>query len=717
MGTKQPGRHISPLARALAVLLSFAFALSGVPVTAVAETEALAQQELLPDGEDLVLEDQVTSAEDDLADPEDAEGDFGPVDETQGPVLVADPTAQAEEPAAEAEVEAEEPATEEVEAEAEDPAIEIESLEEEDPSKKPEVEATASSALTGTPSSTNISLNKIYSGTINPSGESAYYKFTLASQTRITVAGTFNFNISGFPWVWTGLMSTGSSAPTSAFTRGPSSTSWRQNYYSDKCYLDADLFMNNGSSALKLSDTSTYSLGSGSDAFKSITLPKGTYYFFVQWDTSCDTRSGDSVSYSFKLSTPATRDISKSTCKASITTQAWTGKQVKPTPTVKWGSTTLKKGTHYKVVKYGTNKNNGTANNWVKIQGIGSYKGTRTVKFRIKKPNVLYYVHRQTYGWEAAYSKSNGQPSGTTGQSKRLEGICIKLSNMPVSGGIQYRTHVQTYGWQGWKKNGAMSGTSGQAKRLEAIQIKLTGSMAKKYDVFYRVHAQHFGWMGWAKNGAKSGTAGYAYRLESIQIVLKPKGSSAPPAVFQGARRATSAAFKQKTYTNADAHNAYMNTLRSIRSAAPSHDKDVYYAYIDIYGSKLDELVCVSRGGGSARILRIYTFASGKVKKMLDTSMYGDNWYEFYKSCNSFVMYCSGHGGEMYRYFQVSGGTYKEVAYMSRQSTAGGGSYDGPWGYYIGGSEVSESRFYSYTMDLTTGDVGHLQSHYNWKHI
>ena len=99
---------------------------------------------------------------------------------------------------------------------------------------------------------------------------------------------------------------------------------------------------------------------------------------------------------------------------------------------------------------------------------------------------------------------------------------------MPYSGGITYRTHVQTRGWLGWEANGAMSGTSGQSKRLEAIEINLTGTMAQKYDIYYRVHAQGIGWMGWAKNGESAGTTGYALRLEGIEIRLVPKGSKAP---------------------------------------------------------------------------------------------------------------------------------------------------------------------------------------------
>lgn len=141
-------------------------------------------------------------------------------------------------------------------------------------------------------------------------------------------------------------------------------------------------------------------------------------------------------------------------------------------------------------------------------------------------PNTMYRTHVQSYGWQGW--KYNGQMSGTSGQAKRLEGIELQVTNLPYSGGIEYRTHIQSIGWQGWKANGVMSGTSGEAKRLEAIEIRLTGMMAQKYDVYYRVHAQRIGWMGWAKNGEASGTAGYAYRLEGIEIRLVPKGSPAP---------------------------------------------------------------------------------------------------------------------------------------------------------------------------------------------
>ena len=154
--------------------------------------------------------------------------------------------------------------------------------------------------------------------------------------------------------------------------------------------------------------------------------------------------------------------------------------------------------------------------------------------------NVAYRTHVQSFGWQGW--KYNGQMSGTNGLAKRLEGIEINVTNKDYDGGIAYCTHVQTYAWQGaklddpttWKQDGQMAGTSGEAKRLEAICITLTGEMAEHYDIYYRVHAQSYGWLGWAKNGNPAGTAGYGKRLEGIQIVVVPKGQAGPAKDYKG---------------------------------------------------------------------------------------------------------------------------------------------------------------------------------------
>lgn len=171
-----------------------------------------------------------------------------------------------------------------------------------------------------------------------------------------------------------------------------------------------------------------------------------------------------------------------------------------------------------------------------KVKAVG--KGTATItvksnngkqatcKVTVKGISVQYRTYVQTNGWQGYVS--DGAMSGTEGQAKRLEGINIRLVNKGYSGDILFRTYVQSYGWQAWKKNGEMAGTSGEAKRFEAIQIKLNGDLAKNYDIYYCTYIQTFGWSGWAKNGAMCGSTGYAKRLEGIKIVMVKKGGKAP---------------------------------------------------------------------------------------------------------------------------------------------------------------------------------------------
>ncbi|MDD8048051.1 MAG: glucosaminidase domain-containing protein [Thomasclavelia sp.] len=164
----------------------------------------------------------------------------------------------------------------------------------------------------------------------------------------------------------------------------------------------------------------------------------------------------------------------------------------------------------------------------VKIVNKGAAApGATTNPFKVSK--ITYSTHVQTIGWQS--SAVEGQTSGTTGKSYRLEGIKINLSNLSEineAGGISYSTHVQNYGWQNYVSNGALSGTTGKSLRLEAIKIKLTGDIANDYDVYYRVHAQNYGWMGWTKNNEMAGTSGYGYRLEAIEIQVVKKGETSP---------------------------------------------------------------------------------------------------------------------------------------------------------------------------------------------
>lgn len=161
----------------------------------------------------------------------------------------------------------------------------------------------------------------------------------------------------------------------------------------------------------------------------------------------------------------------------------------------------------------------------VKLVQKGTAFDVGSTAFIVPNLTVSYQTHVQQAGWQE-YVR-DGEVSGTSGQSLRLEGIKINLANVEsnnLTGGIQYQTHVQEVGWQDIVSDNVLSGTTGRSLRLEGIRINLTGTLAQNYDIYYRVHVQSKGWLGWAQNGASAGSQGLSLRLEAIQIKLVKKG-------------------------------------------------------------------------------------------------------------------------------------------------------------------------------------------------
>ena len=136
---------------------------------------------------------------------------------------------------------------------------------------------------------------------------------------------------------------------------------------------------------------------------------------------------------------------------------------------------------------------------------------------------VSYKTYVEGQGW--TNDVTDGGQSGTVGESKKLEGISLRLSS-GIDGIVQYRTYTENDGWEDWSENGEINGKPDGIRRLEAIQIRLTGKAVEKYDIYYRVHCQDYGWLGWAKNGEKAGSKGYSRRMEAIEIQLVTKGQS-----------------------------------------------------------------------------------------------------------------------------------------------------------------------------------------------
>lgn len=146
--------------------------------------------------------------------------------------------------------------------------------------------------------------------------------------------------------------------------------------------------------------------------------------------------------------------------------------------------------------------------------------------------SVSYTAHVQDIGWQR--SVCDGAIAGTTGRSKRIEAISVSLlskdgEELPNSS-ISVQSHISGIGWEAHPAgNCQVSGTTGQSRAIEALKIKLSDELSASYDIWYRVHSANFGWLGWAKNGEPAGSQGYARRVEALQIKVLPKGSADAP--------------------------------------------------------------------------------------------------------------------------------------------------------------------------------------------
>lgn len=141
----------------------------------------------------------------------------------------------------------------------------------------------------------------------------------------------------------------------------------------------------------------------------------------------------------------------------------------------------------------------------------------------VNDAGLYYQAHCQTIGW--CDKVHDGQTAGTTGFSKRMEGLRI---DPPAGVTLTVKAHIQTKGWLPEVKlthgNSLLIGTTGQSKRLEALQIKATGLPQGK-KLMYRAHCQTYGWLDWQtagtdKYGGIAGTTGKSKRIEAVQMKI-----------------------------------------------------------------------------------------------------------------------------------------------------------------------------------------------------
>lgn len=139
-----------------------------------------------------------------------------------------------------------------------------------------------------------------------------------------------------------------------------------------------------------------------------------------------------------------------------------------------------------------------------------------------------YRSHCQDLGWLSPVH--DGQTSGTTGHSLRLEAIKITPPEGVVLDAFAHVQDVGTLGFPNIRKgpgSGTGSsdtdpiiGTVGKGKRLEAIMLRCVANTTGK-SLRVQAHVEGVGWMDPVGPGEWAGTRGKGRRLEALRLWLE----------------------------------------------------------------------------------------------------------------------------------------------------------------------------------------------------
>lgn len=193
---------------------------------------------------------------------------------------------------------------------------------------------------------------------------------------------------------------------------------------------------------------------------------------------------------------------------------------------------------------------------------------------------LQYKTHVQDYGWEKSWV-TDGNLSGTVGQSKRLEALQVALTGtLPAGATIETTVHVQNKGNLGPFAMGTLAGTQGQGLRMENIKLELKNLPG--YTLKYNVQVENQGWLRaqlddstWYESGQVAGTSGLGLRLESIRIKLIKLNTE------YNAYQAALAAVTEPDYTS-DSWAAYQTVIKANVVAVTDTDTKIKSATTNI---------------------------------------------------------------------------------------------------------------------------------------
>lgn len=141
------------------------------------------------------------------------------------------------------------------------------------------------------------------------------------------------------------------------------------------------------------------------------------------------------------------------------------------------------------------------------------------------KPSMKISAHVQDLGWMDPVEAQEGNVVGTFWQSRRVEAMKFDLRSCPDVT-LNIRAHIQDYGDRDFIVTAAdydkLVGTQWEAKRMEAVTITSNGLHEKGYKLQYRAHVQDYGWLDWVEEGQMGGTRWESKRVEAIETRIVP---------------------------------------------------------------------------------------------------------------------------------------------------------------------------------------------------
>ncbi|WP_374286873.1 hypothetical protein [Lactococcus sp.] len=286
-------------------------------------------------------------------------------------------------------------------------------------------------------------------------------------------------------------------------------------------------------SALRANATLTAGVQGANNSLAANTLPTtGTITANTTAVSPVIAGTPSATSISANISAPGTLPVgfaANAQVKYTLTPKAAGGVAIPATTTVPFGTayefTNLPTNTEYTLSAVVTASN---------FSGLVQ-PANQSVKTGFSAIALTAQAHVQGLGWMSAITDpGKGDFIGTTGRSLRMEAAHLTGGSDGAGGTytLSGSAHLQDLGDVDGTvdANGLLTlGTTGQSRRMEGLSLKVN-STNPNLRVFYRVHVQGSGWTGWFSDGQFAGTKGKSLRMEALEVhVIDPTAGDALP--------------------------------------------------------------------------------------------------------------------------------------------------------------------------------------------